>query len=233
MKSTRLICVQVLCLAWLLTAVCETRAQTGAAPPTGLDMAKLLTKEEVGTVQGCAMTEAKSSVGKSGSLRISQCFYASSEPNKSVSLAVAQADPDATAKRTVKEFWHETFDRYAATGPTEKEADAAKKPRDADESPARKKDADEEKEHAENRKPAGSAARRPHAGEEENENERNPPQPVAGLGDGAYWSGNPVGGVLYVLKGEKFIRVSVGGPDNQEVKLNKSKAIAGKVLPRL
>jgi len=44
-----------------------------------------------------------------------------------------------------------------------------------------------------------------------------------------------VGGTLYVLKKEKdvFMRISVGGADNEETKINKSKALAQKAIERL
>jgi hypothetical protein len=35
------------------------------------------------------------------------------------------------------------------------------------------------------------------------------------------------------LKKDVFIRVSVGGPDNEETKISKSKALAQKALQRL
>jgi hypothetical protein len=42
-----------------------------------------------------------------------------------------------------------------------------------------------------------------------------------------------MGGALYVLKNDVFIRVSVGGPDSEEIKINHCKALAGKALSRL
>ena len=65
------------------------------------------------------------------------------------------------------------------------------------------------------------------------EEKRTPPKKIDGVGEEAYWSGNRFGGALYVLKGNVILRVSVGGPDNEEAKINKSKAIAEKALERL
>ena len=48
-----------------------------------------------------------------------------------------------------------------------------------------------------------------------------------------FWSGNRVGGALYVLKNDVFIRISVGGPDNEAGKIDKSRALAQKVLEHL
>src|SRR5437016_13037732 len=59
------------------------------------------------------------------------------------------------------------------------------------------------------------------------------PKKIEGLGDDAYWVGNRFGGILYVLKGDAFISIGVGGTDDQETKLKKSKALAEKALQRL
>jgi len=59
------------------------------------------------------------------------------------------------------------------------------------------------------------------------------PKKITGLGDDAYWVGNRFGGVLYVLKGNAFISIGLGGTDDQETKLTKSKALAQKALQRL
>ena len=59
------------------------------------------------------------------------------------------------------------------------------------------------------------------------------PKKIAGLGDDAYWVSNRFGGVLYVLKGNAFISIGLGGTDDEETKLKKSKALAKKALQRL
>jgi hypothetical protein len=61
----------------------------------------------------------------------------------------------------------------------------------------------------------------------------SPPKKIEGLGDDAYWVGNRFGGMLYVLKGDAFISIGVGGTDDQDTKLRKSKALAKKALQRL
>ena len=60
-----------------------------------------------------------------------------------------------------------------------------------------------------------------------------PPKRIASLGDEAYWASNRFGGTLYVLKGDTFISIGLGGTDDQETKLEKSKALAQKALQRL
>jgi hypothetical protein len=66
------------------------------------------------------------------------------------------------------------------------------------------------------------------------EGEEGPaPQKVEGVGDEAFWTGSRVGGALYVLKHDAYIRVSVGGAGDQKAKLEKSKALARMALKRL
>ena len=67
----------------------------------------------------------------------------------------------------------------------------------------------------------------------EEEEEGAPPQKISGIGDEAYWTGSRVGGALYVLKGNTYVRISIGGPAEQAAKIKKTKALAAKVLARL
>ena len=81
--------------------------------------------------------------------------------------------------------------------------------------------------------------------EREKRNEKSPPkdreedekvtapQKVEGIGEAAFWTGNRVGGALYVLKHDSYIRVSVGGAGDQKTKIEKSKALARLALKRL
>jgi hypothetical protein len=65
------------------------------------------------------------------------------------------------------------------------------------------------------------------------EGEEKEPQKVEGVGDEAFWLGNRVGGALYVLTGNSYIRISVGGAGDQAQKTEKSKKLAQSVLKRL
>jgi hypothetical protein len=62
---------------------------------------------------------------------------------------------------------------------------------------------------------------------------KEPPKRVAGLGDEAFWVGDPITGALYVLKGEVFLRLSVGGPPDQSEKIKRARALALYALRRL
>jgi hypothetical protein len=59
------------------------------------------------------------------------------------------------------------------------------------------------------------------------------PRPVAGVGDEAFWLGNNVMGALYVLAKDRVVRVSVGGPEEEGAKVEKSRRLAEKAIQRL
>jgi hypothetical protein len=67
--------------------------------------------------------------------------------------------------------------------------------------------------------------------EEDEESAR--PEQVDGVGDEAYWTGNRIGGALYALKGNSYIRISVGGPGDEAAKIKRCKALAQIILKRL
>jgi len=68
---------------------------------------------------------------------------------------------------------------------------------------------------------------------EAEEEEAPKPEKTAGLGEDAYWLASRVGGALYVLKGDEFFRISVGGAGDAKSKLNKSMTLAQRVLKKL
>jgi hypothetical protein len=70
-------------------------------------------------------------------------------------------------------------------------------------------------------------------GGEEGEREATGPERVGGLGDEAFWSASRFGGALYVLKANIYLRISVGGKDDEQTKLTKSKQLAERALKRL
>jgi hypothetical protein len=166
-----------------------------------IEACTLITKEEVGAVQSTTISDTKSSEGPGGNYLITQCYYAATGPNLSVSLAVTQRDPKNSNAPNPREQWEQTFGRF-----------------DKEQQPGTKEE--EEKEG-------------PKAPAREDEEKAAPPKKIEGVGEKAFWSGNRFGGALYVLKGDVFIRVSVGGPDNEETKIEKSKMLAQKALSRL
>jgi len=79
----------------------------------------------------------------------------------------------------------------------------------------------------------GNSGERARPRSEEGEKESVPPKEFEGIGKEAFWASSRFGGILYVLKGDAFISISLGGSDNEERKLQKSKALAEKALKRL
>jgi hypothetical protein len=67
----------------------------------------------------------------------------------------------------------------------------------------------------------------------EEESKSQPPERIEGLGDEAFWAPRRFGGALYVLKGNVYISVSVGGAGDKAAKIQKSKALAEIILKRL
>jgi hypothetical protein len=59
------------------------------------------------------------------------------------------------------------------------------------------------------------------------------PRRIAGLGEEAYWMGNPITGALYVLQGRRFLRISVGGIRDEATRIENSKSLARAALKRL
>jgi hypothetical protein len=67
----------------------------------------------------------------------------------------------------------------------------------------------------------------------ERDRESASPRRISGVGDEAFWDGSSIGGGLYVLRDETYMRLSVGGPDPAEVKIEKLKKLARSALRRL
>jgi hypothetical protein len=85
------------------------------------------------------------------------------------------------------------------------------------------------RERSEEKKEAAEEKEEAKRNSNEEEREGRPPRKVEGLGDEAFWTA----GSLYVLKKDAFLRISVGGPDSEEAKLEQSKVLAAIALKRL
>jgi hypothetical protein len=188
------------------SATAQTTTVKGGGQESGparFDVCALITKEEIKTIEGSPVTDTKSSGRSDRGLRVSQCFYTTTEFNRSVVLNITQPDPDSREKREPKDFWKETFGKYSGE--------------------AKERESDKEKRESLGEQQHGK-------GEEE---KSIPPKKIDGVGDEAFWIGNRVGGALYVLKKDVFIRISIGGPDEEQSKIKKLKMLAEKALPRL
>jgi hypothetical protein len=63
----------------------------------------------------------------------------------------------------------------------------------------------------------------------EEEREGPPPKKIDGLGEEAFWSN----GSLYVFTKDSFIRIAIGGPETEEIKIARLKTLAENAIPRL
>ena len=183
---------------------CNVSGESVSPPPSDdknpkIDACSLATREEVAAIQGAKMLDPKSSEGPATDFLLSQCYYGSAEPDKSVSVGLMQRNPKDPGTRTITQFWHETFDHFASTENGE----------------GNEKNREESK------------------GDENKEHEGVRPQKIEGIGQASYWLGNPMGGILYVLKNDRMLRISFGGPGSANDKLAKSKALAQKAMSRL
>lgn len=190
----------------------QSGAPAAATPGTAtgkgkIDACALLTSQEIRSVQGESLKETKASGKAEGGFSISQCFYTLPTFSNSISLAVTQKG-DGAGARDPKEFWEATFDKESERERDNEHDQKSEKERGKKPEKARDKNREEEEESA-------------------------PPQKIPGVGDEAFWTGSHVGGALYVLKGNTYLRVSVGGAGNQQTKINKSKALARLALKRL
>jgi hypothetical protein len=77
------------------------------------------------------------------------------------------------------------------------------------------------------------AGKAPKKAEVEREGESRKPLVIDGLGEEAYWVGNRITGALYVLQGDAFLRISIGGGEDESVRIKKAKALAEKALKRV
>ncbi len=205
-------------LLLLLGAVCLASCTKAASPinptekqpperPAKIAACSLVNAKEVGEIQGATMTEPLSSEASDGNILTSHCYYGSTVPNASVSLTVIQRDPAHPSKRAPSVFWREIFNKSGENKPGE----------------------EGEAEEKEKREKEGSSAKN----EEEEAREKFHPQKISGIGEEAFWMGGRIGSTLYVLKNDVILRVSFGGMDTAEKKLEKSKALAMKALTRL
>jgi hypothetical protein len=190
---------------------CKKRNNSPPAPKdqaqatASFDACALITKQEIEAIEGSPLTDSKNSGRSDAGLSFTQCFYTTKEFSRSVSLAVTRADANARPKRSIKEYWEGMFGKY----------EGEHKQREAAEDKEKRESLTEQKR------------------EKGEEGESAPPKKITGVGEEAFWIGNRVGGALYVLQKDNFVRISVGGPDPEEKKIEKCKALAEKTFPRL
>jgi hypothetical protein len=189
----------------------QAQAPSSTAAGKGkVDTCALLTSSEIKSIQGEPLQDTKSSDRSGEGYGVSQCYFALPTSSKSISLVVTHRG-EGPGARDPKQFWKETF-------PDDKDSEQARE-KESRKGGERDRQPGHEKGHDK--------------GREKEEAESAPPLRVARLGDQAFWIGSPVGGALYVLKGNTFIRVSIGGSGVQGTQISKSKALAQMVLKHL
>jgi hypothetical protein len=80
---------------------------------------------------------------------------------------------------------------------------------------------------------AGKRTEAPYTSEAGLERDARRPRAIPRLGDEAFWVGSPISGALYVLQGDAFLRVSVGGIPDESSRLAKSKTAANAAIAHL
>ncbi len=188
----------LLCLVLLSAAAFAQKSKT--PPKKSVEVCSLLTSAEIESVLGEAAKQAKSSTQPGGGMLMSQCFFGVASSAKSVSLALATANPADKSKLTPRAFWRKQFHS-----------------------------GDQEKVKEEKSRSGKTGDR----SEAEHEEELSKARSITGIGEEAYWVGNPILGALYVLQGDKFLRISVGGIRQEPERIEKSKALARMALKRL
>ena len=178
-------------------------ALTAAARTPDPFPCSLLTRLEVEAVQRDKVTDAKNSEPSREPLTVSQCFYSAKTFSRSVSLEVTRRAPGG--KESPAAHWKQMFARALDRARSKEEQEEAEKAADARQGGEREKERE-------------SAAKA---------------RAIEGLGDEAYWIRTSLGGGLYVLKGDTYFRLSVGGPDPESVKIDRLKKLARQVLRRL
>jgi hypothetical protein len=191
--------------ALLLLVLAEpATAPTATGAAPPASACSLLTGEELAATQGSELADANATALVRDGLAVSRCFFRTRDLARSVSLELTRVDAASPDRDAVRHRWQSMFHGPPDVGERERE-------------PSRREgDAEEAKER----------------GDEEGEPEGKP-EPIAGLGDEAFWLGTAAFGALYVLDDDVFVRLSVGGPGDREAKLAQSRALAVDALARL
>lgn len=185
-----------------------------------LDACSLLTGGEIAAVLGEPLQELKPGTQESGHMNMSHCLFITRDFVKSASLSVATPSTADSGAGQLRSFWRQQFH--------------SSHKQEEDRQPASRKG------------PAAESAFQPshdtvvegppsHQSNQENEAEEaaRKPRPISALGEEAFWVGSPLSGALYVLQGDLFLRISVGGVPKESARIAKSKSLATAILVRL
>jgi hypothetical protein len=192
----------------------DIRTRTNAQHGNNVDACSLLTGKEITDLLGEPLDALNPSARSAGNLKMSHCLFVTRNFAKSASLDVATPASGDSGARSLRAFWRNQF--HSPRKHEEEKRPASRK------TPAQSAFT-----------PAPGARTTEVESESEAEAEAGKPLPVAALGEEAYWVGSPLAGALYVLRGNLFMRISVGGIPIESTRMAKSKSIANAVLLRL
>jgi hypothetical protein len=177
---------------------------TAASPATAKNVCGLLTSDEIKSVQGEAVLEAKPNHRPDSPFAVNQCFYMTPSFTKSVSIEVTER---GASTKSVHEFWEEQVEKSGEESERERDRERGRK--------------------------GETAKEREREREEEREREAKKPRRLKGIGDEAYWINTNANSTMYAFKKDKLLRISIGGTDADDVRMKKIKTLAQKALARL
>ncbi len=210
-RSTTLL----LCCLGLAALACKAQTNAGANPVASGACA-LLSSSDIQGVQGEAVSDSQGSSHANGGFVISQCFYRLPTFSKSVNLEIMRPADGGEAAQAVAEFWERRFHQPRET---KSEAEIER---------------EQERARAGNRKQPGEGEGKGERDRDEEEEAKGAhPTPVTGIGDEAFWAGNQINSSLYVRNSNVIIRLSIGGPDEQSVKIKKATTLIQQIVKRL
>jgi hypothetical protein len=90
------------------TTTTGASATNAASPANAFNACALLTSDEIKSVQGEAVLEAKPNRRTDSSFAVTQCFYMTASFTKSVSIEVTQ---QGASTQSVHDFWKSNFER--------------------------------------------------------------------------------------------------------------------------
>ena len=165
----------------------EPREASPAPPPPSsdapaFDACKLLSNEEIASIQGEAPSRTQLVGQSDGQLSVSQCNFLLPTGTNSLSLRVVERG-NGPQPKDPKQVWQETFHQPQPDAANAREARQFHK--------------------------------------------------VDAVGEEAFWLGDLKTGGLHVLKGNRYIRISIGGEEDLQTKIAKCSKISQLVLPRL
>jgi hypothetical protein len=199
----------------------QLEARSRSNSNKALDACSLLTSTDIAAILGEPLHELKPSTQATGKMNMSQCVFVTQNFAKSASLAVATPGAEDSDARNLRAFWRNQFHSPRKQEEERRPASIKSPAKSAFTSP---------REAPESKAITSESARE---SDSEAEDDARKPRPISALGEEAYWVGSPLAGALYVLQGDLFLRISVGGIPKESTRIAKSKSLATAILPRL